>query len=244
MIHSICIERRTFMTYFTGDIHGSPWNIVHFCKRNSLTKDDVIVILGDVGANYYADERDDDMKEVLSDLAPTIFCIHGNHEQRPWNIKDYQIEKWNGGKVWIQPQYPNLIFAVDGEIYSINRISYLVIGGAYSVDKFYRLRHDYGWWSDEQPSERIKAYVEQQIAQHTFDVVLSHTCPFKYEPREMFLPGIDQSMVDKTTEEWLDKIVEKINYKAWYCGHWHIDKRIDKMHFLFHSFESDDWLHN
>ena len=33
------------------------------------------------------------------------------------------------------------------------------------------------------------------------DVVFSHTCPLKYEPVEVFLPGIDQSTVDKSTEE-------------------------------------------
>lgn len=56
----------------------------------------------------------------------------------------------------------------------------------------------------------------------------------------MFLPGIDQSTVDTRTERWLDTIEETVDYKAWYCGHWHINKRIDKMHFLFHGFETSD----
>lgn len=73
-------------------------------------------------------------------------------------------------------------------------------------------------------------------------MVLSHTCPLKYEPTEMFLPMIDQSSVDNSTEAWLDRIEDRIHYKAWFCGHWHTDKRIDKMHFLFHSFESDESL--
>ena len=58
----------------------------------------------------------------------------------------------------------------------------------------------------------------------------------------MFLPMIDQSSVDNSTEAWLDRIEDRIHYKAWFCGHWHTDKRIDKMHFLFHSFESDESL--
>lgn len=56
------------------------------------------------------------------------------------------------------------------------------------------------------------------------------------------MPGIDQSEVDSSTEEWLDTIEESVDYKAWFCGHWHIDKRIDKMHFLYDEFESDEWL--
>ena len=74
------------------------------------------------------------------------------------------------------------------------------------------------------------------------DVVLSHTCPFKYEPVEEFLPGIDQSTVDDSTEKWLDVIEETTDYMAWFCGHWHTNKRIDKMHFLFHQFESSEEL--
>lgn len=144
----------------------------------------------------------------------------------------------------VQPEYPNLIFARDGEIYTLNGLRYLVIGGAYSVDKYYRLSHGWGWWPDEQPSPEIKTYVEQQIQNNPFDIVLSHTCPFKYEPTEMFLGGIDQSTVDDSTERWLDTIEEAIEYKAWFCGHWHTDKRIDKMHFLFHSFESDEQFRN
>ena len=118
----------------------------------------------------------------------------------------------------------------------------LVIGGAYSVDKAYRLARGYGWWSDEQPSDEIKRYVEQQIKEKDFDVILSHTCPFKYEPIETFLPGIDQSTVDDSTERWLDTIEESTDYKAWYCGHWHINKRIDKMHFFFHGIETNQDL--
>lgn len=119
-------------------------------------------------------------------------------------------------------------------------IRHIAIGGAYSVDKFFRLARGYGWWEDEQPSEETKAYVEQQLKVNQVDVVLSHTCPFRYEPTEVFLSGIDQSTVDTSMEEWLGRIEENISYTAWFCGHWHINKRIDKMHFLFHGFESSE----
>lgn len=190
------------MIYFTGDIHGSPWGIKKFCAKVKPTSEDIIVLLGDVGANYYDDERDDTVKRVLAKLKPTILCVHGNHEIRPWNIEGYRQKEWNGGKVWFQEQYPTLLFAADGEIFTLNGLRYLVIGGAYSVDKFWRLRSG-GWWPDEQPSSQIKAFVERQIQEHTIDVVLSHTCPFRYEPIEMFLPIVDQSTVDASTEQSL-----------------------------------------
>lgn len=230
------------MVYFTGDIHGSPYNIIRFSKRAKIKRSDVIVILGDVGANYYGNERDSEMKMHLNALKPQILCIHGNHEKRPATIPSYKLKEWNGGQVWYEEPYPKLLFAKDGEIYTVDGIRYLAIGGAYSVDKHYRLARGYGWWEDEQPSAEIKADVGRQVDKNAFDVILSHTCPMKYEPTEMFLPQIDQATVDTSTEEWLDAIEDKAEYIAWFCGHWHTDKRIDKMHFLYHSFESAEVL--
>ena len=84
-----------------------------------------------------------------------------------------------------------MIFAKNGEIFNLGEYRYLVVSGAYSVNNFYRLQYGDGWWPDAQPSEEIKAYVEKQIREKEFDVILSHTCPYKYEPREMFLASID-----------------------------------------------------
>ena len=223
------------MTYYTGDIHGNPTAITLFAEHFELVETDVLVILGDVGANYYGNRRDRICKDALSQIKPSILCIHGNHERRPATINTYKQKEWNGGVVWFEDEYPNLLFARDGEIFNLGGISHLVIGGAYSVDKYYRLATRNLWFPDEQPSPEIKNYVEKQICGHDFDIVLSHTCPFKYEPWEAFLPMIDQSSVDDSTERWLDEIEKKANYKAWLCGHWHIDKRIDKMRFLFHD---------
>ena len=59
--------------YYTGDIHGSKYEVVRFCKRMKLTAADTGVILGDVGANYSLDERDRELKSAFSHLEPTIF---------------------------------------------------------------------------------------------------------------------------------------------------------------------------
>lgn len=221
------------MVYYTGDIHGNANGIVAFANQHELTDSDKLVILGDVGANYYGNKRDRYCKDDLARMKPTIFCIHGNHERRPATLPSYKQKEWNGGMVWYEDEYPNLLFARDGDIFDIEGTQHLVIGGAYSVDKFYRLARNFLWFADEQPSAEIKAYVEEQISKQEIDIVLSHTCPHKYVPREAFLPMIDQSTVDDSTERWLDKIEEQVDYKAWLCAHWHIKKRIDKLRFLF-----------
>lgn len=229
--------RLKIMVYITGDIHGDLEPIYTLFENFQPEAEDIIVILGDVALNYTGRLRDRMMKEDLSALKSTFFCIHGNHENRPQNIASYKEKEWHGGRVLYEEDFPNILFPVDGDVFDIDGKQCLVIGGAYSVDKFYRLRMGYHWWPDEQPTPTIRTYVEEQIRNRKVDVIFSHTCPFKYIPTECFLPGIDQSKVDNSTEQWLDTIEDALDYEAWYMGHWHIDKRIDRMHFLFHGVE-------
>ena len=201
------------MIYLTGDTHGDFERYLEFTNKMNPTDNDVMIVLGDAGLNYYGDDRDTYRKQFVNNFPFTTFCIHGNHEMRPSTIESYKLKEWCGGMVWYEESYPHLLFAKDGEIYTIEGKSYLAIGGAYSVDKSYRLERNYGWWADEQPSEEIKHFVESQIDKvKRVDYVLSHTCPFKYEPREAFLNFIDQSTVDDSTERWLDKIEETLEY--------------------------------
>lgn len=231
------------MFYVTGDTHSDFSRMFLFCRTIKPTPEDVVIVLGDAGLNYYRDKRDRQKKEEISEKYPvTFFCIHGNHEARPYETGlSYKEKEFYGGKVYYEEEFPNILFAKDGEIYNFPTKDgikkCLVIGGAYSVDKEYRLKKKFAWFSSEQPSEETKKYVEEQIAKagNKIDVVLSHTCPERYEPVEAFLPTIDQSTVDKSTEKWLGKIEEKLDYRNWFCGHFHIEKKIDKIEFLYKS---------
>lgn len=228
--------------YLTGDTHGVFNRVIHFCKEQETVRKNTFIVLGDAGINY-GGKRDIALKKNLSKVPVTFFCIHGNHEQRPSPELGYELGEYHGGKVWVEPKYPNILFAIDGEVYEFCGQSCIVIGGAYSVDKWYRLRNGWGWWSDEQPSDETKAKVEQALTLRNWkvDVVLSHTCPLHYEPTEVFLPGLDQSKVDTSTEEWLDGIEQRLDYRYWYCGHFHTEKKIDKLQFMFNDFTLMPW---
>ena len=54
------------MIYITGDKHGSFNEIKKFCKENNTTKDDVIIILGDVGLNFFGGIKDWSKKHCKS----------------------------------------------------------------------------------------------------------------------------------------------------------------------------------
>ena len=229
------------MVYITGDIHGEVYRVSEMIEKYEITPNDVIVILGDVGMNYYGNKYGDRRnKKRLNNFGIPILCIHGNHEMRPETLITYREEPWMGGTVYFEEEFPNLFFAKDGEIYDLEGIKAIAIGGAYSVDKWYRLQRNIHWFPNEQPSVEIKTRVEKKLDDlgWQIDAVLTHTCPYGYIPREAFMSCVDQSTVDNSTELWLDTLEKKLNYKAWYCGHWHIEKRIDKIHFLFESVET------
>lgn len=217
------------MIYITGDTHRD-FSRIYGKKFN---KDDMLIILGDAGINYYLNEEDISFKKFLNNIGINLFCIQGNHEERPQNINTYKEVDMFGGKVFIENDYPNIIFAKNGEVYTIDNKQVLVIGGAYSVDKNYRLMYGHQWFKDEQLSEDEKESILNKYKGQHIDIILSHTCPKKYEPTEVFMSGIDQSKVDKSMEEFLDKIEENIDYDKWYCGHFHTEKKIDKLEFMF-----------
>ena len=151
------------MIYITGDTHGEFSRIEQFCERIRPTRDDTMIILGDAGINYCGGWRDIHIKQRLAKLPITLFAIHGNHEMRPGTLTCYHTMEWNGGQVYVEDAYPNLLFAIDGEVYNLGGSETMVIGGAYSIDKFYRLAYGYGWWPDEQPSPAIKEKVERVL---------------------------------------------------------------------------------
>lgn len=224
------------MIYLTGDTHGQFRRLEIFNKQNpGLTENDLMIILGDAGFNYFGDERDTIKKKWVAELPFQILCIHGNHEMRPLSARAYEEYQWNGGIVYRQRMYSNILFAKDGEVFDLGGRKAIAIGGAYSVDKQYRLTFGYHWFEDEQPSPQIKKAVDSRLAQENWqiDAVLSHTCPARYMPTEVFLEGIDQSAVDNSTEEWLGKLEKKLDYKQWFCGHYHTQKTVDRLQFLY-----------
>ena len=227
------------MIYLTGDIHGDPRRVLAFAERTELRPEDAVILLGDVAANFAGGARDERVKTALSQLPCPLLCIHGNHEMRPQTLPSYREEAWMGGVCYVEERFPKLKFAKDGEIYTLEGRRCIAVGGAYSVDKPLRLEYGYGWWPDEQPSQEIRARVERTLAEREIDVVLSHTCPRRFVPRDNPPPDwLDLRTVDTGTEDWLNALEPNIRYEAWFCGHWHVDRRVGKLHFLFQTWET------
>lgn len=218
--------------YAIGDVHGDfkPIRAFYQNVREKLPSTDkvVLICLGDFGANYFFNYRDEEFKKKLSTYNIEYFVIRGNHEERPENCAANNPAAWKqeiyfGNLVWVEREYPYIKYAIDHPTaYLINKHLTFVIPGAYSVDKYYRLKNEMSWFKDEQLTalEMLRGkYLAENLGK--CDIILSHTCPVYYEPTDLFLKQVDQSMIDKTMERYLSEIESRLKYKLWCFGHFH-----------------------
>jgi 3-oxoacid CoA-transferase subunit A len=229
----------------TGDTHGGMSTIsrVGNIQRNMpecKPEETGIIILGDAGLNFWLNKTDKKYKKLLNSMGFHIYCVRGNHEQRPNLIDGIHLAYDDNvnGMVWQECDYPNISYFMDGGEYNIGGYSVLVIGGAYSVDKWYRLaRAGYstgeaetadpkkcGWFKDEQLTGDECGDIWDKVQDKHYDFVFTHTAPLDWEPTDLFLNGIDQSTVDKSMEVWLNKLKDCFTWGVWCFGHYHADR--------------------
>jgi 3-oxoacid CoA-transferase subunit A len=227
--------------YVTGDKHGQ----FHTILQNEIVKDpnNAIIILGDAGINYYLRDLDDRLKKEISENSKCMwYIVRGNHEARPQDVSvPYEIiwDPWVSGQVYVQEEYPNIRFFLDFGEYFINGSHVAVIGGAYSVDKWWRLARagvlkksdlNYnnpkrtGWFPNEQLSKEEMERANYVFEGKIFDFIFSHTCPLSFQPTDLFLSAVNQSEVDTSMEQWMEQLKDKMEWFVWLYGHYHNDR--------------------
>lgn len=215
----------------TADKHGSFAYLLDNLQSNYGDRDPKdlgIIILGDAGLNFYLNKTDEKKKAFLNARGYTFYLVRGNHELRPSMLENskmiYDVEIH--GKIYFEEKYPNIRYLIDGEYYFFNGFNCLCLGGAYSVDKEYRLLNHYPWFLDEQLSEKEMEDISSRLEGDHFDFILSHTCPYSWMPKDLFLSFIDQSKVDNSMEIWMDNFKDKIDWDIWLFGHYHSDRLV------------------
>lgn len=227
--------------FLTGDKHSDFSFLNGFCKDNNTTANDVLIILGDASILYYGadDYREKDVKAAIAAYPITLFCVRGNHEDRAEDRTEIVMKEMFDNIIYYDPDYPNILYAIDGCRYEINNESFFVIGGAYSIDKHYRLMMGWKWNPKEQLTNEEMLRIEEKVKGRHFNHILAHTCPFTWEPTYLFLPGVDQSTVDDTMERWLEHIVRDCSWDNYWFGHFHGDNMDicgdGKVHMLFND---------
>ena len=221
--------------FVCGDTHGShdiqKLNTASFPEQKDLTKDDVLIQLGDFALywNILQTKEEHYWLNWLASKRYTFAFLDGNHEnhQMFW---DLPLEsKWGGLVNVDHRQAGDIYYLRRGEVYTINGKKIFVCGGAASIDKEYRTEN-VSWWATELlSSEDIDNALDNlDLHDRKVDYMLTHTCPDRLVP---YFTENTMKFHDPVAQflGHLDNIIE---FKSWEFGHMHRD--------YTHIEESDD----
>lgn len=224
-----------------GDTHGLFTWMDNGCLDEYIPEETAIIILGDSGFNFWLNKKDERLKREISAKGFTFYCVRGNHEARPQDVEgmDNIYDENVQGVVYLEEEFPLIRYFLDYGEYTINGFKCAVIGGAYSVDKYYRLARAgitdktdpryfnpkvTHWFYNELLSEKEMNDAMEILGNKHYDFIFTHTCPISWEPTDLFLSMVDQSSVDKSMELWLEEFKESITFNVWCFGHYHADR--------------------
>lgn len=229
--------------FLTGDTHGMfrdietdrmrRWNDI---IGKDLTKDDILFILGDHGL-LWGKERAGTMEFCENETPCTVVVIPGNHENYDM-LDKLPTEERFGGEV--QVVVPGKIYQLQHSVYTIGGQTFLAYGGGQSVDRYQRTE-GLTWWPQEIPSKGKYFSAIDALEAHGWcvDVVLSHTAPFSIIhniPNDLWIPGHFDAKAEDPTAMQLEVFYRGLlSWKRWFCGHFHIDTKVDGVDFLFNT---------
>ena len=124
------------MIYVTGDIHGEikRFSKKRFTEQKTMTRDDIVIILGDFGVIWDREEESEREKYtlgILENRSYTTLFIDGNHENFD-RLAAYPVKEWNGGLV--HEIRPHVLHLMRAQIYTIEGKTFFTFGGAASHD--------------------------------------------------------------------------------------------------------------
>mgnify|MGYP000112646328 CR=1 FL=1 len=232
--------------FLTGDTHGDFRRFLpeNFYEQERLTKEDLVLICGDMGGVWYGDCRDDEGLDFLESRPFTTLFVAGNHENYD-ALRTYPLEDWRGGK--IRRICPSVLLLERGQVFDLNGKQIFTMGGASSHDiqggilepddplfllKFhaleargtpFRVNHR-SWWKQELPSktEYEEARRSLERIQYEVDYVITHCAPSSI----VDILGNGGYVHDHLTD-FLEEIKERAKFHYWLFGHYHDNKIID-----------------
>lgn len=253
------------MIYITGDTHGNFKRFTKKRRLElpfELTAQDYVIVCGDFGLCWSDDAEFKYNCEWLGSLPFKILFVDGNHENHAM-LAAYSIEEWNGGNIH-QIVKDKVIHLMRGQIFHIDGNTIFTFGGASShdvqggiLDKKdpmfvekkkqakrlklpYRIK-GYSWWEEELPNEEEMQEGLSNLAKADYqvDYVISHCGANSLQDklRQHYIDlgvAIGEYDTDILTE-YFEKLEDKIQYKQWFCGHYHVQNFVDEKHTVLYN---------
>lgn len=215
------------MIYVTGDVHAfhdiRKLNTDNWPEQKQLTKNDYLVVCGDMGIVWDGGKSDQWWQKWFEDKPFTTLFVDGNHENHPM-LAQYPVEEWKGGKV--HRVQPHVLHLIRGQVFNIDGTTLFAMGGASSHDKEYRVE-GISWWPEELPSdaEYEEAIENLEANDWQVDLVVSHCTANSVQEQLAYWYEHDE-----LTNFFEIVVREKLDYRHWYFGHYHQDKDVDDTH--------------
>ena len=231
----------------TGDTHGTldTSKLIEFFgeHKDEYSKDDYLIICGDVGVCGFSAQREAETRKVLRNLPVTTLFVDGNHENFD-RLNAYPVEMWNGGKV--HKIRDSVIHLMRGQVFQIEGKKIFTFGGASSHDidggilevndpeyqqkkklldsegDSYRINR-VSWWKEEMPSQEEIDFSMKTLEEHgnKVDYIITHCCPqsvASYFSQGRYKP-------DKLTK-YFNRLSETVEFKKWFFGHYHNNRNV------------------
>lgn len=245
--------------YITGDMHGDYRRLAKKERRMLpfyMGGKDYLIVCGDMGLLWNKKDKEFEYNvDWLSKLPFTILFVDGNHEGFTL-LNEYPVEIWNGGKVHKISE--NIYHLLRGQVFEIEGKKIFAFGGAQShdiqggvLDKTdpaydimrrdaiikglpYRVLNE-SWWAEELPAEEEMQEGRDNLEKVGWkvDYVVSH-CASTSIQKEI---GVRRGMVYEKDilTEYFKELEQKLTYKQWFLGHYHINAYIDTKHTVLYT---------
>lgn len=234
--------------FLTGDTHGnavgemSRFSSESFPDGKNLTKDDLVIVLGDFGLIFRPNMTKEEFYWLnwLSEKPWTTVFLDGNHENfdRLYQLPEEEKWGWKVGVVDFELDWAKITKPIyhlkRGQIFDFGGKKTFVMGWALSIDKDFRTPF-ISWWPQEIPSypEMEEAYANLEKEGNKVDIIFTHTCPSN-EIDNIFNWGFSQKVNDNAAR-FLDVIKWSVEFKHWYFGHFHKESSNDKFTCLYNK---------
>lgn len=221
------------MVYITGDTHIpidiGKLNIKNFPQQKNLSAEDFVIICGDFGGVWDDGNEEHYWIKWLDNKNFTTLFVDGNHENHQMLDEKYPIIQFNGGKA--HKISKKIFHLMRGQVFIIDDKKFFCMGGAASHDKEYR-KEGRSWWKQEIPSEEEYTEAVKNLELHELkvDYIITHCAPDSIQRQ------LGKFYEENELTHFLENIKEKLCFKKWYFGHYHLDLQInEKFTCLFNS---------